>query len=127
MQDMLHYIEAEPKIYADILANRQTILRALLNDKSTAYKNVVIFATGSSSNAAFAAQPYMSQQLGIPVFVEEPSFTANYMLHLQRIRYISPFLRVGIVTQRLRWSNGFKQSTAGFIPSLVTKTVRLPS
>lgn len=43
MQDMLHYIEAEPKIYADILANRQTILRALLNDKSTAYKKCCDF------------------------------------------------------------------------------------
>ena len=83
MQDMLHYIEAEPQIYADILANRQTLLSELLDDQATMYKNVVIFATGSSSNAAFAAQPYMSQQLGIPVFVEEPSFTANYMLHLQ--------------------------------------------
>lgn len=83
MHDMLHYIETEPQIYNSILENRKTLFHDLLDKQPLKYKNVVIFATGSSSNAAFAAQPYMSQQLGIPVFIEDPSFTANYMLDLQ--------------------------------------------
>lgn len=83
MKDMLYYIQSERQLYENILEQHQMLLDCVLSNKKQSYKSIVIFATGSSSNAAFAAQPYMIARLGIPVSIEEPSTAANYMLTLQ--------------------------------------------
>lgn len=86
MKTMADYVHSEQAIYENILENKQTILQEVLKmDQAelSNYEAVVIFATGSSSNAAFAAQPYMAKFLQMPVFIEEPSYDANYMLYLR--------------------------------------------
>ncbi|MBF2346580.1 SIS domain-containing protein [Listeria seeligeri] len=84
MKNMDYYIRSEQAVYQHIISNRKVILKELLEMKHQDYRAVVIFATGSSSNAAFAAELYMSAKLQIPVYVEEPSVSANYMLHLNK-------------------------------------------
>lgn len=84
MKNMDYYIRSEQQVYQQIIENRQKLLQNLLEMKHTDYQSIVIFATGSSSNAAFAAQLYMSAKLQIPVYIEEPSVSANYMLHLNK-------------------------------------------
>ncbi|WP_088816149.1 MULTISPECIES: SIS domain-containing protein [Listeria] len=84
MKNMEHYIHAEPEIYTNIMRNRKQILAEIIQMEHKTYHSIVIFATGSSSNAAFGAQLYMSAKLGIPVYIEEPSISGNYMLHLDK-------------------------------------------
>lgn len=84
MKNMEDYIHKEPSIYKNILENRKQILEPMIKWAHSEYRAVVIFATGSSSNAAFSAQLYMSAKLGIPVYIEEPSLSGNYMLHLDK-------------------------------------------
>ncbi|WP_439443931.1 SIS domain-containing protein [Listeria aquatica] len=93
MKSMEDYINLEQTIYQNILQNRNDILQEITQLSATelaSYESIVIFATGSSSNAAFAAQPYMASKLQIPVYIEEPSFAANYMMHLnQKTLYLA--------------------------------------
>ncbi|MBC1767891.1 SIS domain-containing protein [Listeria welshimeri] len=90
MKNMDYYIRSEQAVYESIIQNRKNLLKELIEMKHADYQAVVIFATGSSSNAAFAAQLYMSVKLAIPVYVEEPSVSANYMLRLNKnILYIA--------------------------------------
>ncbi|MBC1375381.1 SIS domain-containing protein [Listeria farberi] len=84
MKNMDYYIRSEQDVYENIIRNRKELLQDILQMKHTDYEAIVIFATGSSSNAAFAAQLYMSAKLAVPVYVEEPSTAANYMLHLNK-------------------------------------------
>ncbi len=84
MKNMEYYIHAEPEIYEHITTGRKQILEKIIQMDHKTYHSVVIFATGSSSNAAFGAQLYMSAKLGIPVYIEEPSISGNYMLHLNK-------------------------------------------
>ncbi|EMG28781.1 putative glucosamine-fructose-6-phosphate aminotransferase [Listeria fleischmannii 1991] len=84
MKNMEDYIHKEPSIYKNLLENRKQILEPMIKWAHSEYRAVVIFATGSSSNAAFSAQLYMSAKLGIPVYIEEPSLSGNYMLHLDK-------------------------------------------
>lgn len=81
MKDMEYYVKTEPDVYSSIFKNRYQLLKNVLDedvDQLNKYESVVIFATGSSSNAAYSAVPFMNNQLQIPVFVEEPSFSASY-------------------------------------------------
>ncbi|MBC2260094.1 SIS domain-containing protein [Listeria sp. FSL L7-0091] len=84
MKNMDYYIRSEQDVYENIIRNRKELLQDILQMKHTDYEAIVIFATGSSSNAAFSAQLYMSAKLAVPVYVEEPSTAANYMLHLNK-------------------------------------------
>ncbi|EMX4398311.1 SIS domain-containing protein [Listeria innocua] len=84
MKNMDYYIRSEQEVYENIIRNRKELLQDIIQMKHADYEAIVIFATGSSSNAAFAAQLYMSAKLAIPVYVEEPSTAANYMLHLNK-------------------------------------------
>lgn len=83
MKDMKYYIHKEKEIYTNILKNRKQLLAKIL-DKNIKFNEVVIYATGSSSNAAFAARDYMAKCLQVPVHVEEPSLAANYMMYLRK-------------------------------------------
>ena len=78
---MLFYIHLEQKIYRRILKNRGKLLAPLLsNIGNNKFHSVVIFATGSSANAAYTARPYLSKKLNRPVFIEDPSNALNYQL-----------------------------------------------
>ena len=73
---MLDYILKEKEINLNILKNKDRFPGKLFRKK--VYRDVVIYATGSSSNAAWAAQLYMEKNLGIPVYIKEPSIALNY-------------------------------------------------
>lgn len=81
MKSMQDYVELEPKIYRDVFENRTSLFTDFVDDaRHIDFSSVVIYATGSSSNAAFGARPFVSKCLNVPVYVEEPSFNANYMM-----------------------------------------------
>ncbi|AGR06484.1 SIS domain-containing protein [Listeria monocytogenes] len=84
MKNMDYYIRSEQSVYENIIRSRKDLLQKVIQMEKVDYQAIVIFATGSSSNAAFAAQLYMSDKLAIPVYVEEPSTAGNYMLHLNK-------------------------------------------
>ncbi|WP_294956072.1 SIS domain-containing protein [uncultured Lactobacillus sp.] len=86
MKSMSYYVNSEASVYKQIRTNYQELLKPMINSfktNETKYKSIVIFATGSSSNAAYGALPLMTERLGIPVYVEEPSIAANYQNHFQ--------------------------------------------
>lgn len=81
MKSMEYYIKSEADTYSKVFKNYQQLLGPLVEKYKTNqanYNSIVLFATGSSSNAAYGAVPYMTERLGIPVYVEEPSIAANY-------------------------------------------------
>lgn len=83
MKDMNYYIHKEQDIYNNIFKTRIQLLSKILTN-NVEFNEVVIYATGSSSNAAFAARDYMAKCLQVPVHVEEPSLAANYMMYLKK-------------------------------------------
>ena len=85
MKSMQDYVELEPQFYQSVFENREELFKDFV-DRAVQidYKSVVIYATGSSSNAAFGARPFISKCLNVPVYVEEPSFNATYMLRPQK-------------------------------------------
>lgn len=93
MKSMLDYVSLEGEFYKSVLEEKEYLfnkIEKIEQSKIKNIKNVVIYATGSSSNAAFAARPFMSQILQLPVYIEEPSIAANYMLlHDETTLYIA--------------------------------------
>ncbi|RHW52374.1 glucosamine--fructose-6-phosphate aminotransferase [Bombilactobacillus bombi] len=80
MKSIADYVELEPLYYQQILDNFEKLFLKAIDLKAVhSLKAVVLFATGSSSNAAYAARPFMSKILHLPVFIEEPSMAANYL------------------------------------------------
>lgn len=82
MKSIKDYVNLEQRFYNDILENKDSLYgdqfdKTILHNIS----NIVIFATGSSSNAAYSALPFMSKTTGLPVYIEEPSIAANYLLN----------------------------------------------
>lgn len=81
MKSMKDYVELEPKFYRDVLMNQDQLFGGFVDAAAkTKFDSVVIYATGSSSNAAYGARPFISKCLNVPVYIEEPSFNATYML-----------------------------------------------
>lgn len=82
MKNIKDYVNLEHTFYQKIFKNREELYNGKF-DKSTLknVSNIVIFATGSSSNAAYSALPFMSKTTGLPIYVEEPSISANYLLN----------------------------------------------
>ena len=81
MKSMKNYVELEPKLYRDVLNNQDHLFSKFIDTATKqTFDSVVIYATGSSSNAAHGARPFISQCLNVPVYIEEPSFNATYML-----------------------------------------------
>lgn len=76
MSSMLDYIKKEKEINLGILNNPDLFKNIQFNN--TEYRDIVIFATGSSSNAANSAHIFMQDVLGIPVYIKEPSISLNY-------------------------------------------------
>lgn len=77
MKSMLDYIKKEEEINNSIIENEK-LLQPLSNLRKGKYRDVVIFATGSSSNAAQSAYIFMQETLQIPVYIKEPSIAMNY-------------------------------------------------
>ncbi|UQS83433.1 SIS domain-containing protein [Bombilactobacillus thymidiniphilus] len=82
MKSITDYVNLEPDFYEKALKQQSTALQPLLAAlKERPVDEVVLFATGSSANASYAAVPFMSQVLNCPIHVEEPSLAANYLVH----------------------------------------------
>lgn len=81
MKSMQDYVETEPQLYRDVLENQDQLFGEFVDTAAeNKFDSVVIYATGSSSNAAHGARPFISKCLNVPVYIEEPSFNATYML-----------------------------------------------
>ena len=84
MKSIEDYVQLEPQYYQNVLNNYQNLFDKPLAQISTEkIDNVIIYATGSSSNAAYGALPFMSKVLQMPVQVEEPSISENYLLNVK--------------------------------------------
>lgn len=77
MKTMLDYINKEKEINNNIMENKD-LFNPLSELKSKKYRDVVIYATGSSANAAQSAYIFMQKVLQIPVYIKEPSIAMNY-------------------------------------------------
>lgn len=82
MKSIEDYVNLEQTFYQNILKNKDELYGNKLDGKILkGISSIVIFATGSSSNAAYSALPFMSKITGLPIYVEEPSIAANYLLN----------------------------------------------
>jgi glucoselysine-6-phosphate deglycase len=82
MKSIKDYVNLEQDFYSNILKNKDELYGNQFNEKVLkGISNIVIFATGSSSNAAYSALPFMSKVTGLPIYIEEPSIAANYLLN----------------------------------------------
>ncbi|KES18835.1 Glucosamine 6-phosphate synthetase, contains amidotransferase and phosphosugar isomerase domains [Gilliamella apicola SCGC AB-598-I20] len=80
MKSIADYVALEPEYYQSILDNYQTLFVDTIDlSQVKQFNSIVIFATGSSSNAAYGARPLMSKILKVPVYIEDPSIAANYL------------------------------------------------
>ena len=74
MKSIEDYVKLEPKIFKQIYDKRNELLKDFLTKVSNKeFDDIVIYATGSSSNAAYTAQPFLSKVLQKPVYIFEPS------------------------------------------------------
>ena len=76
-QDMRYYVEREPKLLREVMDGFSENAKAL-NSVDIAFDTIVIYATGSSANAAYAAKPFLSKLLQVTVEIKEPSLALNY-------------------------------------------------
>ena len=83
MKSIEDYVHLEPKYYEAVLQNYADLFAKQIAQINHNITNVVIYATGSSSNAAYGALPFMSNILKMPVKIEEPSIAENYLLHVE--------------------------------------------
>lgn len=74
---MRHYISREQQINRNILTHHES-LKNIQGTSLRGIDEIIIFATGSSSNAAQGARIYMQEILQMPVTVKEPSMSKNY-------------------------------------------------
>lgn len=80
-QNIQYYVHQEPAIFNNIMNNYQQLFEKPVNEiADQPIESVTIYATGSSSNAAYCALPLMADVLKMPVFVEDPSYASNYLL-----------------------------------------------
>lgn len=80
MKSIADYVALEPEYYQNVLNNYVKLFVEPIDlNKVKQLSAIVLFATGSSSNAAYGARPLMSKILKVPVYVEDPSMAANYL------------------------------------------------
>lgn len=80
---MVYYVKKENEINNKVIDNSSNTLKPLLNIiKNKSYKEIIIYATGSSANAANSARLYMQNILQIPVSIKEPSLAKSYEMIL---------------------------------------------
>lgn len=78
MKSMHYYINLEKEINQSILEKFNQNNRLVDEMGAKPFKDIVIYATGSSSNAAQAASIFMQKLLNVPVYIKEPSIGVNY-------------------------------------------------
>lgn len=83
MKTMLDYINIESSINESILENYD-FSAFISKTKNRNYRDVIIYATGSSSNAATSAYIFMEEVLKIPVYIKEPSIAMHYETKLNK-------------------------------------------
>jgi len=82
MKSIKDYVSLEQNFYQNVFDNKEKLYGNKFDkDVLKHISNIVIFATGSSSNAAYSALPFMSKTTGLPIYIEEPSIAANYLLN----------------------------------------------
>jgi len=82
MKSIKDYVGLEQGFYQSVFENRDKLYGDKFDQSALKnISNIVIFATGSSSNAAYSALPFMSKTTGLPIYIEEPSIAANYLLN----------------------------------------------
>jgi len=82
MKSIKDYVGLEQSYYQNVFDNRKKLYGNKFDKETLKHiSNIVIFATGSSSNAAYSALPFMSKTTGLPIYIEEPSIAANYLLN----------------------------------------------
>lgn len=77
MKTMLDYIKKERSINESIIESNH-ISSQISKIKNNKYREVVLFATGSSAYAATSAYIFMQKVLQVPVSIKEPSLSMNY-------------------------------------------------
>lgn len=83
MKSIEDYVNLEPTFYQGVLDHYDELFVHTLKDIAvTGIDNIVIYATGSSANAAYGALPFMSKVLGLPVQIQEPSISENYLMNV---------------------------------------------
>lgn len=83
MKSIEDYVNLEPSFYQGVLDHYDDLFVSTVKDvEVTKIDNIVIYATGSSSNAAYGALPFMSKVLGLPVQIQEPSISENYLMNV---------------------------------------------
>lgn len=88
-KDMRHYVEQEKDMISKVISNFNKNSESL-NDLKESFKSIVIYATGSSMNAALSAKVFLSKILDMNVELKEPSFAQYYDLYLDdNILYIA--------------------------------------
>lgn len=78
--DMKYYVEKEPEILKSVFDNFDKNSEKL-SDSNLNFDSIVIYATGSSANAAYAAKSFMSKILKTNIEIKEPSMALNYDLY----------------------------------------------
>lgn len=80
-QNIQYYVHQEPAIMANIIKTDHQLFEKPVNEiAGQVVESVTIYATGSSSNAAYCALPFMADILKMPITVEDPSYASNYLL-----------------------------------------------
>lgn len=80
MKSIKDYVSLEQKFYEGILNRYDVLFEDILTSANVNdFKEIVIYATGSSLNAAYGALPFMNKCLDIPIRIEEPSIIKNYL------------------------------------------------
>lgn len=78
--DMKYYVDREPEILMDVFNNFDNNSKKL-SECDLSFESIIIYATGSSANAAYAAKAFMSKILKINIEIKEPSMALNYDLY----------------------------------------------
>lgn len=81
--DMAYYVKKEPILLKQVMDTFDENTAALKN-LAYDFDHIVIFATGSSSNAAYAAKVLLSKLTNTNVEIKEPSMALNYDLYLSK-------------------------------------------
>lgn len=76
-QDMRYYVDRERDILYQVLEKFKDNVE-VLQKSNFDFDSIVIFATGSSANAAYAAKPFLCHILNVNVEIKEPSMALNY-------------------------------------------------
>ena len=83
--DMMYYVRQEKEINQRVIENSYKNLDKFKDHiKGKKYRSIIIYATGSSANAANSARIYMQNILDMPVYIKEPSLAKSYEMFLDR-------------------------------------------